>query len=322
MDALTGIFAYVFVPANEEEPIEQREGDKSGGLSDDVLVNTAKQYFFQQSGGDARAAALTSASPEERTSLAQQLRAQITSENPNAASQLSKMEDDALVSLVQSTQGSPSCEIMILTVPTKGNQYHAVSMYASDNPGGLRLNPRATALMKACGHAFQGEEAGVNGDVFVGRCIDNEADDVWRRIDLTAKEVESPDTAEWCAIARSPGGGGGSGAAAAPSLRGLMTQSSSSGEEVTWSQSDDEVEIKFQVASGTKAKYVKVSFAMTTLKVVVAGQTLLQGNTGGNVDVDASTYTLQDVPNARELCVVLGKNNVGTIWPHAVAPKS
>jgi hypothetical protein len=213
---------------------------------------------------------------------------------------------------------------MALTIPMKGNNFRAVSMYASDRSENLPLNPRATALMQACGHAppqAEGKAPGVYGDVFVGRCEDNEQSDVWQRLDMTVAEVEDPARSDWCRIARSPGGGGGSGAAAA-SLSGVMQQTiSSSGlSNVTWSQTDDEVQVDFQVASGTKAKYVKVSFGMNSLKVTVAGQTLLQGTTGGTVNVDECTYTLQDSGDGRELCVILSKKDAGVVWPHAVQP--
>lgn len=97
-----------------------------------------------------------------------------------------------------------------------------------------------------------------------------------------------------------------------------QTVNSSGVSDCTWSQTEDEVEIKFAVASGTKAKYVKVNTAMSSLKVTVAGQTLLNGKTGGAVNVDESTYTLQDTGDGRELCVLLAKNNPGVSWPYAV----
>lgn len=340
MSSLSGEFSYVFIPADEESPIELKQGDKSGGLSDDFLVKSAKEYFHQQSGGDARAEALNTASPEERKKLAQQIRNQVLSGNPNAESQLAKMNDDALIDLVRSTQASPSCEILALTVPTKGNQYKAVSMYAADDArgSGAKWNPRATALMEACGHAPPPGEsdspqpAGVCGDVFVGRCFDKEDTDVWERIDFTVQDA-SP-SADWCAVARSSGGGGGAGTGSKSpaSLSGVMAQAlQQSGaapgaaplaiennDVFTWNQTDDEVEIKFSVASGTKAKYVKVQFALQSLKVTVAGQTLVQGSTGGKVSVTECTYTIQDEGGQRELCVILGKNEPGVVWPYPV----
>ena len=87
-----------------------------------------------------------------------------------------------------------------------------------------------------------------------------------------------------------------------------------------WSQTEEEVELKFAVASGTKAKYVKVSFARRSVKVTVAGQTLIRGTPGGDVDVEGCTYTLQDaaISSERELCVTLGKRAAGENWGYAV----
>ena len=209
---------------------------------------------------------------------------------------------------------------MALTVPTQGNQFRAVSMYSADNQQNMPLNTRATALMQACGHAppsVEGNEPGVYGDVFVGRCYDDEQKDEWQRVDILASEIDP--AAPWCANARSKGGGGGSGSAAA-SLSGVMSQAMGQ-PNVTWNQTDDEVEIKCKVASGTKGQDVKVNFSLNALTVTVAGDTLIQGPTGGRVAVDESTYTLQDAGDARELCVVLGKNEAGTTWPYAVESK-
>jgi len=87
----------------------------------------------------------------------------------------------------------------------------------------------------------------------------------------------------------------------------------------TWTQTDDEVELKFAVAAGTKAKYCKVAFARTCLKVMVAGQVLLQGTTFDPVATDECTYTLQDEGSTgRELCVTLGKTETGRTWAFVV----
>lgn len=98
---LSGTYKYVFIPANEEETIDQREGDKSGGLTNDSLVQTAKEYFYHQSGGATRMEALNNAPKEEQQAIAQKMRAQIITGNPNAESQLSQMNDEALLELVR-----------------------------------------------------------------------------------------------------------------------------------------------------------------------------------------------------------------------------
>ena len=148
---------------------------------------------------------------------------------------------------------------------------------------------------------------------------------------------------EWCDVARQRGGGGGGGHAAGGgggprSLSGLMNQNAiaagahnddtttpndsfheGKGDGYTWSQNDDEVELRFPVSSGTKAKYVKVNFGRTKLKVVVAGQTLLSGSLGGTTEVDDSTFTIEDANSGsgKELCVTLGKAE-GNTWPFVI----
>ena len=88
----------------------------------------------------------------------------------------------------------------------------------------------STTLLKACCHGLppgtsneDGKLSGIYGDVFVGRCIDNEMKDIWERLDFTAKEAEGYlDYKEWCRTARKKGVGGGKGSgAAAASLSGF-----------------------------------------------------------------------------------------------------
>ena len=344
------MFKYVLIPAVESEPITTLEASKAGGLEDDALGKNAKQYFFEQSGGAERANNLDNATPEEKKQLAQQVRDQYSSSN----SQLNDFDDDAIINILKSTQGSATCEISCLTVPTAINDHKAVSMYGDDNARtkDLPMNPRATALMKACGHALpadasneDGKPSGMYGDVFVGRCHDNEMADVWERVDLTADEVEGDlEKVEWCRTARKKGGGGGHGGTTAASLSNTMQNFSkqqgaaaSAGalpspggvpgetEEngYKWTQSSDEVEIRFAVAAGTKAKYVKVKFGFKSLKVTLAGQTLCDGETWGNVAVDESTFTIEDCPDSegRELCISLGKKDAGEQWNFAVMSK-
>jgi hypothetical protein len=96
------MFKYVFIPANDSEPIELREGDKSGGLCDDELSKTAKRYFFSNSDKGARAAALTAATPDQRKVLADQLREEVRAASSTSpyASHMADLDDDALISIM------------------------------------------------------------------------------------------------------------------------------------------------------------------------------------------------------------------------------
>ncbi|KAI2489431.1 hypothetical protein MHU86_25163 [Fragilaria crotonensis] len=281
-------FKYVFIPADSSVPVESKTASASGGLSNDELVKTAKQYFFEQSGGGIQARMLREASPEERQAVAQQFR-ESQGNNP----QLQQLEDAQILSFIESQHANPNCEIMALTVPTQGNGYYAVSQ----------------------------KTPGIYGDVFVGRCYDNEGEDEWRRADFGPEDLEEID---WIQIARAQGGGGGSGASNVASLTGTMGQLKQQQEQqkdlgYTWSQTSDEIELKFSVAASITSKTVSVKFSRSSLTVKVGGETLLEGPTGGNVAVDDSTYTLQDDDQGgRELCIVLGKIDEGRNWAYAV----
>jgi len=324
---LSGPFLYVVIPADSSLPLEERTGDKSGGLNDDELIREAKTYFFHQSGGPQRAAALDSASAEETQRLAAELRSQAAGNT-----RLQEMSDESLMQMIKSTQASPQCEIIALTFPTAGNQYQAVSMYVAEHSQG-EFNLRATQLLLECGHqaptpSDSSKVTGVYGDVFVGRCHDDEVRDDWTRVDFCKQDADL--TSPWINIANTNGGGGGHGKTAA-SLSGVMEQMQVKGGGAptnpqddlgfTWGQTNDEVEIKFKVPPGTKAKYCKVTFAILSLKVTVAGQTLCQGPTGGKVVTNESTFTIQDEENGRELCITLQKKDTGAIWGFAVQKK-
>ena len=212
------------------------------------------------------------------------------------------------------------------------------------------FHSRATELLVACGHNITSQPTptnslsigapppgGICGDAFVGRCHDDERADIWERVDFT--EEDANPRAEWCDVARQQGGGGGGGSlgggAGAHSLSALMKQQTltdggaaggadslhaGKGDGYTWSQNDEEVELRFPVSEGTKAKYVKVNFGTTKLKVAVSGQTLLAGELGGTVDVDDSTFTIEDASSGgsgKELCITLGKKE-GNTWPFVI----
>jgi hypothetical protein len=106
-------------------------------------------------------------------------------------------------------------------------------------------------------------------------------------------------------MSNASGGGGGK---SSNGVTAMLTNPNreQTAEGYTWSQTNDEVELKFTVAS----------FGSTKLKVTLAGQTLAQGETGGPVAVDECTYTIHDEGGKRELCVTLGKRT----RPHGPRP--
>lgn len=262
-------FTYVKIPAKMESPIEEITASTAGGLEHDELVSNARTYFQKEANAEAG-----------------------------------------------------SCDIMALTIPLEGNNFRAVSLYASDfGVEGTQENQRATQLVTACGHALP--EA-VRGDVFVGRAYDNEVNgDAWERLDFTVEDADP--TAQWCRTARSSGGGGGHGGSAS-SLNSLVkSQLSPSAEMIgagpkpmygmdgappveeewgTWTQSEDELELKLMIPAGIKPKIV---FKRNLLSIGVQNETKLEGALFAPIVPDECTYTMESVGDQKELCVTITK---------------
>jgi hypothetical protein len=330
------LFKYLLIPADPSVAIETKTADKAGGLEDDELAKSAKNYFFERSGAAEKSLLLKQASTEQRSQLAQRWRDQQSATQQNKKMQMAaaQLSEEQILSLLESQQASPSCEIMALTVPTKGNSFQAVSMYLSQEPQ-TDYNQRASQLLQACGHALPeqegtGKPAGIYGDAFVGRCHDDEQGDEWSRIDFTEADLlnDSNNSTSWMTVAKASGGGGGSGSSNVSSLTGTLSQMGyqptpeQQADGYKWEQTNDQVELKFVVPAGTKAKQCQVKFQRSSLRVQVHGEMLAEGSTGGNCVVDDCTYTLQEEGNAsdprRELCVVLEKSEPGIVWAHAV----
>ena len=236
----------------------------------------------------------------------------------------------------RTTKSSATCEITAITLPTPRNSHRGVSMYTADDARlqNLPPNPRATSLLTACGHAVTNEKSGIggvpaggiHGDAFVGRYHDNELEDIWEREDIFVKDVEIHQNPlpEWIETALKPGGGGsGSGAVANNDVNVKSIEDLKIGEAdgYKWSQNDEEVEMRFPIQDGVRAKDVKVDFKMKSLKVSVSGEVLLDATLGGDVDPEDSTFTIEDGNNGgRELCVTLGKKETYT-WRTVANPK-
>ena len=243
-----------------------------------------------------------------------------------------------------------SClDIMAVTVPTRTNEYRAVSLYrfGGDRAQSLPANPRAMALVTSCGHALASQ---IHGNVFVGRAHDDEDSDIWERVDFTVDDAnpKSP----WCQVARSTGGGGGSGKAAASSLSGILQQTQTqsgnlqvvSGNDTgtavgttalsygmdgapavseqgySWTQDKEEVEVRFVVPSETTAKDCKLHFGRNSLQVTVGGTVLVRGPTFLPIVADECTYTLTREAGAetKDLIVTLIKEEYSKTWTFVV----
>ena len=340
-------FQYAFIPIDGS--IETRRADKSGGLTNDALIATARQHFFALNRGDMRMQELEAAAtdPAKHKAIATRIREEMKQVNPAGVEQLNTLTDEQIIEYVKSSL-QPTCDIQALTIPTPANQHLSVSLYHAQNgkATGFPLNRRATDLVVACGH--QPPEGGIYGDAFVGRAHDDESgvDDTWERVDFPAEDA-SP-SAAWCKMARSPGGGGGSGAASASSLSGLVQQQmkigdSKSGPVVAdltgdatssqfygssgsppveeawgkWLQSDEEVELRIPVAASVKARDCKIVFHVQSLSVTILGEKKLHGTLFAPVDVDDCTYTFEGGDSDDRVVVVsMGKKVPGNMWTY------
>lgn len=205
-------------------------------------------------------------------------------------------------------------------------------MYTADDARlqNLPYNPRATALLSACGHAITNEKTsiggapagGIHGDAFVGRYHDNELQDIWEResMDVQDVQVDNCPLPEWIDLATKPGGGGSVSATNLSNVKTIEDLKIGEAEGYSWSQNDDEVELRFVIEDGVKAKDCKVDFKMKSIRVSVCGEILLDATLGGDVDVEDSTFTIEDGKDGRELCITLGKKETYT-WRTVATPK-
>jgi hypothetical protein len=241
------------------------------------------------------------------------------------------LNDDALIKyartfFAQDDQEAGNVDIVAMTIPTAENEYHCCSMYAADLPGAearLQVNKRATQLVMACGHA----QTSIRGTVFVGRACDDEQGDVWVRVDFTPSDAEPG--AAWCFQARAQGGGGGSRGnlstlsnivgghkLVAPQEEMFgMNGTSVSESWGSWTQDDEQVELRFPIDAAIKTKDCKIKFGKQRVGISVARQEVLQGEAFGEMDIDLCTFTLENGSgNKRELCVTLAKLQEGNAW--------
>ena len=138
-------FKYVFIPADESIPVEEREGIAVGSAGGDILVDLLRPHFL---GGGSLVDADAARREAERHL------------GPEKAARLSP---DRLVAATE----SGSTETFALVHPASTNGYRGVYLY-TDECGKLKSlpeNPRALELAQRCGidvrHPF-------HGDAFVG----------------------------------------------------------------------------------------------------------------------------------------------------------
>ena len=249
-------FKFLFVPANQSEPIVEIEGSKSGGLENDALRKTAEERFSQ--GSIDRA--------QQKAAMAEQLKGK--------GVDALKIEEILASDLGEKVAGS--VEIITLAVPKPANRFHSISLYCDGNSSfketGKIPNLRATVIARLCGHS----NMVIMGDCFAGRALDDERVE-WERLDFCAADFT--ESAKWVLEAAMANAGKnldsystsgalnamqqqGSAApavAAAPPAEPVSEFSAT--QKFVWGQTEEEVEVRMRLPEGLLSKQLCVEFA-------------------------------------------------------------
>ena len=268
------MFKAVFIPAEEAQEPREIVLSKEGGLEKDALRILAEETFSNDSSH-----ALDSAAQQQAT-VAELVKGGLSQERVQ----------EVMAELTKKGGGAPklgsACEIVCVGLATRDNSFRAVSMYCDGNArfkDSIPVNKRATKLVQAAG---LGERI-VFGDAFVGRAHDDEECE-WQRLDFSVGDLV-PDSA-WVREAalnssgkdmnayttsgalqsytnQVSGGGGGGGASSEETVFSTAAAASPS----TWSQSKDEVELRYKLPAGMGSKQLGVTIARKSLQVSLKG---------------------------------------------------
>lgn len=176
-------FTFTLIPFDASLPLEERSAPMAI-FEDDSLKKHVAAYF----------------AAEEAAAPAGALDRLASAREAELAASFAQAGMPVSAEAVASAAASPSrvaVDITLLTVP-RAPDFFSVCLYGdpSARAKGRPLNARAIALCRGAGHPPTTE---IRGDVFLGRCIENDAEDVWERRSIGAAEAV-PD-APWCRAA-------------------------------------------------------------------------------------------------------------------------
>lgn len=331
---LSGKFTFVLIPNDVNESIKEIEASKSGGLEQDELLKYANQYFANQQNNNS---ATNKSTTNDTHQQQQHLQSIIDQATPSV--------NITAVTVPTKDNGYTACSLYSINY-CKDTNYN-INQRATD----LLTACGHTVIANTSSTTTNDTNGGnaIYGDAFCGRAYDDETKE-WERINIYANDIH--EGADWCRIARKMGGGGGAGRAAAASLSNLAQQitnqssKNSSGGKApmeivgdsnnnnvvnsygmdgtdpvveswgTWTQTNDEVEIKIAVPVETTSKQCQIQFHTHRIKVTINNQVLIDGISYDPIAIDESTYTIQNGygPTGRELCITIGKAEPGRTW--------
>jgi hypothetical protein len=195
------------------------------------------------------------------------------------------------------------------------------------------LNKRATKFLRDCGH-----DTDVKGDVFIGRAFDDERED-WMRLDFQLSDIK--DDALWIKNTKAANAGRNMDAyRSSGAMKKILqpNQGAVSEEEsatpldegcLSWSQTSDEVEIRFALPIDCNSKSLLVTISSSSLKISSNTISFLkdvglqfQASQGapffGKIIKDDSMWSISTEDNIKVLCVTLAKSD-NTNWKHLLS---
>ncbi|KAJ1416472.1 hypothetical protein B484DRAFT_454265 [Ochromonadaceae sp. CCMP2298] len=310
-------FKYILIPADETKPVVQLEASKSGGLEQDALRISAESAFTSDINHELREKA-----------VAKDLQAKGI--DPSKVADFLNGSDGARM--------AGSVEIISLCLPTAANGFKAVSMYCDGNSAfrgeGQQQNLRATAVLRACGHTSMV----VVGSAFMGRAMDDERVE-WERLDFvesdlglqsawvleTAKFNAGKDMGKYTTSGTMQNITNTQAAQATQAkAQPALEEKEFEGDEYTWTQTDEEVEVRMKLPEGLLAKQLAVKISAAGLKISRKNGGPVEGlHVAFAGEDEASTGAALFAPiNAADSTWSVAEEREGRIFTASLAKKS
>ena len=292
--------SYVWVPADDSQPMQERSVRVPANYRGDYLVDYLQKEFA--SGAD-----------KVDISLLQQQAQQTLAASPDTPSSVSE------ASLKQVAQ-TASVETFTLVHPTPANQFTSIQIYL-DEVGMLKrlpLNPRAAAYAERAGFVPAPQ---FYGNVFLGRVqkkpalvnqsfrlgVDTAPDAPW----LSRATTEN---LEYQTALNETTGRKNARQAAVPGSDGQAQVA----DGFSWTQTEEELEVVVSIPASINSKDLQVKFRPRDLAVTVAKEPKVSVRLFAQVDVDGCTWTVDrssgNSDSSGTLVITMEKSDAA-LWP-------
>jgi hypothetical protein len=308
-------FKFVKIPCDSHKPVEEITASKKGGLEADALRIHAEKYFKADS-INMEAQKLATATELQKQGI-----------DPAVISQVINNFGDRL---------GTSVEIIAICIAQPENGFRSISAYCDGqsqfkDQSQILVNQRANELLTLCGHV----NPMVNGDCFIGRSFDDESKE-WERLDFIESDLR-PES-EWIKkTVKTNTGRNLSAYSTSGSMQSFMNQNKANNntstvdtlsnssinitpmEDKLWTftQNDEEVEVRIEIPNAIKSKACKISFLRKELTIDIKdfdGKCSLINDIFaksvklcGNIVPGDSTYCIASEKEGKFLTVILAK---------------